>query len=310
MAFKVPTDVAKTAIGSGQTRCTTTWDKLLILAFLAGAYIAFGGLLSEIVAGGLSNGTITLADGSISKLAIPGGLVKLAAGAVFPVGLMLVVIGGSELFTGNCMFAAISLFDRKIGLKGLAINWSLVFIGNFIGAIFVAFVLSYLTGLFNGMPWASWAVTVAANKVNLTWEQAFFRGVGCNWLVCLAVWLAISADDVISKIAACWFPIMAFVTIGFEHSVANMFFIPLGIFAANDPAIAATLVGAHVTVPAVLLGSQGWINFLWNNLIPVTLGNIAGAAIFVAAAYWWTYIRSPLCVPQPKVVEPIKVMPK
>ncbi|HMK47258.1 MAG TPA: formate/nitrite transporter family protein [Methanocella sp.] len=306
MAFKVPADIAKAAIASGQTRCTTTWSKLLLLAFLAGAYIAFGALLSEIVAGGLSNGAITLADGTMYKITVPGGLVKLAAGAVFPVGLMLVVIGGSELFTGNCMFAPIALLDKKIGLKGLTINWTLVFIGNFIGAMFVAVFLAYLTGLFNTMPWASWAVSVASTKVGLTWEQAFLRGIGCNWLVCLAVWLMISADDVISKIFACWFPIMAFVTIGFEHNVANMFFIPLGIFVANDPSIAATLGAAKVTVPATLLGTQGWINFLWNNLIPVTLGNIVGAVVFVSMIYWWVYIRSPLCVTPPKTTEPIK----
>ena len=310
MAFKVPGDIAKATIASGQTRCTTMWTKLLLLAFLAGAYIAFGALLSEIVAGGLSNGTITLADGTINKITIPSGIVKLAAGAVFPVGLMLVVIGGSELFTGNCMFAPMALLDKKIGLKGLTINWTLVFIGNFIGALFVAFFLAYVTGLFNSMPWASWAVSVAGTKVNLTWEQAFFRGVGCNWLVCLAVWLAVSADDIISKIAACWFPIMAFVTIGFEHSVANMFFIPLGLFAANDAGIAATLAGAKVTIPAALIGGQGWINFLWNNLVPVTLGNIVGAAVFVAMIYWWVYIRSPAPIASPKVVEAIKVAPK
>lgn len=310
MAFKGPADIAKAAIASGQTKCTTTWTKLLVLAFLAGAYIAFGALLSEIVAGGLSNGTILLADGSINKLAMPSGLVKFAAGAVFPVGLMLVVIGGSELLTGNMMFAPMALFDKKTGLKGLTINWTLVFIGNFIGALFVAFFLAYMTGLFNAMPWASWAVSVAGGKVGLTWEQAFFRGIGCNWLVCLAVWLAVSADDIISKIAACWFPIMAFVTIGFEHSVANMFFIPLGIFAANDAGIAATLTAAKVTIPASLLGTGGWINFLWNNLIPVTLGNIVGAAVFVAMAYWWVYIRSPVCVTPAQPAEAAKIAPK
>jgi formate/nitrite transporter FocA (FNT family) len=116
MVFKVPADIAKAAISTGCTKCTITWQKLLILGFLAGAYIAFGALLSEIVAGGLSNGTVTAADGSIWKIALPSGIVKLAAGAVFPVGLMLVVIAGSELFTGNCLFASISLLNKESSL--------------------------------------------------------------------------------------------------------------------------------------------------------------------------------------------------
>lgn len=289
------------------SKCTITWDKLLILGFLAGAYIAFGALLSEIVAGGLgASGTITLADGTVEKIALSGGIQKFAAGAVFPVGLMLVVIAGSELFTGNCMFAPISVLNKEATWGGLAINWTLVYIGNFIGSIFVAFFLAYKTGLFTQPAWVTWATTVANGKCTLDFTTAFLRGIGCNWLVCLAVWLAISADDVIGKIFSCWFPIMAFVTIGFEHSVANMFFIPLGIFVANDAGI---MTAAHVTAPAALLGSTGWYNFFITNLIPVTLGNIVGGMIFVACLYWWVYMRSPLCTPKPsetKTAQPSK----
>jgi formate/nitrite transporter len=252
-------------------------------------------LLSEIVAGGLSNGTITVADGAIWKIALPTGLVKFAAGAVFPVGLMLVVIGGSELFTGNCMFAPISVLNGEASVKGLLKNWSFVYLGNFLGSIFVAYFLAYQCGFFDNLPWASWAATVANTKCGLDFGTAFLRGIGCNWLVCLSVWLAISSEDVISKIFACWFPIMAFVTIGFEHSVANMFFIPLGIFAANNPAIAAKLATANVAT-ANLAGGSGWYNFFVTNLIPVTLGNIVGAALFVAALYWYVYLRGPVCV--------------
>ncbi len=238
------------------------------------------------MAGGLSNGTITAADGAVWKIALPAGLVKFAAGAVFPVGLMLVVIAGSELFTGNCMFAPISVLNGEASFKGLLKNWTLVYVGNFLGSIFVAFFLAYQCGFFDNMPWASWAVTVANTKCGLDFETAFLRGIGCNWLVCLAVWLAISSEDVISKIFACWFPIMAFVTIGFEHSVANMFFIPLGIFVAGDPEIAANVATSNLS----------WYNFFITNLVPVTLGNIVGAAFFVAALYWYVYLRGPLCV--------------
>ena len=294
MAFKVPADIAKAAIAAGCTKCNITWQKLLVLGFLAGAYIAFGALLSEIVAGGLSNGTITGPDGAIWKIALPAGLVKFAAGAVFPVGLMLVVIAGSELFTGNCMFAPISVLNGEAPLKGLLKNWSIVYLGNFLGSIFVAYFLAYQCGFFDNLPWAGWAATVANTKCGLDFGTAFLRGIGCNWLVCLAVWLAISSEDVISKIFACWFPIMAFVAIGFEHSVANMFFIPLGIFAANDPVIASNLATAGVAT-ANLTGGVGWYNFFVTNLIPVTLGNIVGAALFVAALYWYVYLRGPLC---------------
>lgn len=307
MALKAPLDICKAASTAGCTKCSIWVDKLLLLGFLAGAYIAFGALLAEVVAGGLSNGTITMADGSIAKLALPGGLVKFAAGAVFPVGLMLVVIAGSELFTGNCMFLPIGILNKEGSWTGLAINWIVVYIGNFIGSIFVAYFLAYKTGLFNTAPWAVWATSNIANaKCGLDFVTAFLRGIGCNWLVCLAVWLALSADDVIGKIFSCWFPIMAFVTIGFEHSVANMFFIPLGLFVANDPTIVAK-AGLTPAMTSNLIGTQGWMNFLIGNLVPVTLGNIVGGAIFVSLIYWWVYLRSPLV--KVKVGEPAKAAP-
>jgi formate transporter len=303
MPFKPPAEITKAAIASGCTKCTTTWDKLLILAFLAGAYIAFGGLLAEIVVGGMSGGFVqTLTDKSTQTIAVPTGIMKFVAGAVFPVGMMLVVIAGSELFTGNCMFAPISWLDKKITLKGFAINWTLVYIGNLIGALFVVYFLAYWSGLFtqSAAPQiGTWALNVANGKLGLTWDDALLRGIGCNWLVCLAAWLAISSDDIIGKILGIWFPIMAFVTIGFEHSVANMFFIPLGIALANDSGALSTLKVGSVTTTYANLG-QGltteWTHFIVNNLIPVTVGNILGAAIFVAALYWWVYIRSPLCI--------------
>jgi formate/nitrite transporter len=303
MALKAPLDICKAASTAGCTKCSIWVDKLLLLGFLAGAYIAFGALLSEIVAGGMAGGTITMADGSIAKLALPQGLIKFAAGAVFPVGLMLVVIAGSELFTGNCMFLPIGILNKEGTWTGLAINWIVVYVGNFIGSLFVAYFLAYQTGLFANLPWAQWAATVANGKCGLDFMTAFFRGIGCNWLVCLAVWLALSADDVIGKIFSCWFPIMAFVTIGFEHSVANMFFIPLGIFVAGDSAIAAKLTAANVA-----MGNISWYNFLVTNLIPVTLGNIVGGAIFVSFIYWWVYLRSPLV--KVKVGEAPKAAPQ
>jgi formate/nitrite transporter len=258
-------------------------------------------LLAEIVVGGMSGGFVqTLADKSTQTIAIPTGILKFATGAVFPVGLMLVVIGGSELFTGNCMFAPISWLDKKITLKGFAINWTLVYIGNLIGALFVVYFLAYWSGLFSSAPFATWSMNVANGKLGLTWDDALLRGIGCNWLVCLAVWLAISSDEIIGKILGIWFPIMAFVAIGFEHSVANMFFIPLGIALANDAGVVTGSKAVMTNYPNLGAGlTTDWTHFIVNNLIPVTIGNILGAIIFVAAIYWWVYIRSPLCIATP-----------
>ncbi|HTY91761.1 MAG TPA: formate/nitrite transporter family protein [Methanocella sp.] len=303
MAIKAPLDICKAASTAGCTKCSIWVDKLLLLGFLAGAYIAFGALLSEIVAGGMLSGGM-IGDAAVK---MPPGLLKFAAGAVFPVGLMLVVIAGSELFTGNCMFLPIGVLNKEGTWTGLAINWIVVYIGNLIGALFVAYFLAYQAGLFNAAPFAVWATANVANaKAGLDFWTAFLRGIGCNWLVCLAVWLALSADDAIGKIFSCWFPIMAFVTIGFEHSVANMFFIPLGIFIANDPKIVAT-AGLTAAQTSNLVGTHGWYNFFVTNLIPVTLGNIVGGAIFVSLIYWWIYLRSPLV--KVKVGEAPKAVP-
>jgi formate/nitrite transporter len=222
---------------------------------------------------------------------------------------MLVVIAGSELFTGNCMFLPIGILNKEGSWKGLAINWIVVYVGNFIGALFVAYFLAYQSGLFGTAPFAVWATANVANaKCGLSFWAAFLRGIGCNWLVCLAVWLALSADDVIGKIFSCWFPIMAFVTIGFEHSVANMFFIPLGLLIANDASIVSK-VGLTNAQIGNLVGNQGIVNFLWGNLVPVTLGNIVGGAIFVSLLYWWVYMRTPLVtvkVDAAKATQPAK----
>lgn len=294
MVIKAPLDICKAASTTGCTKCSIWVDKLILLGFLAGAYIAFGALLSEIVAGGMLSGGM-VGDAAVK---MPPGLLKFAAGAVFPVGLMLVVIAGSELFTGNCMFLPIGILNKEGTWTGLAINWVIVWIGNFIGSLFVAFFLAYWAGLINTTPWAIWAVSNVANtKAGLDFMTAMLRGIGCNWLVCLAVWMAISADDVIGKIFACWFPIMAFVTIGFEHSVANMFFLPAGWFVANDPlgiVPAATKTALTPAMTSNIMGTQGWINIIIGNLLPVTIGNIIGGAIFVSLIYWWVYLRSPL----------------
>ena len=247
-SFKSPVDTAKAISATAGAKNSANIVNVILLSFLAGAYIAFGGLLAEIASAGM------LAAGA------PVGLEKFVFGAVFPVGLIIVVLAGSELFTGNVMFMALGVLDGSASVGGLAKNWVLSWVFNFVGGLFPA-----------ESAFATKATAVATAKVGLAWDQAFIRAIGCNWLVCLAVWLANASDDIIGKIVGIWFPIMAFVTIGFEHSVANMFFIPLGMF----------------------LGAKGvtWSTMIMNNLIPVTLGNIVGGAIFVACIYWYTYLK-------------------
>jgi formate/nitrite transporter len=259
MGFKSPKDTTCSVDNIGCNKVEMAFGPLLTLGFLAGAFIAFGGLLAVIVGGGVPG---LRADNP--------GLQKFIFGAVFPVGLILVVVAGAELFTGNTACCIPAVLNKKASWSGLARNWTVSYIGNFIGSIFVVFFLTYLTGLLASDPWLGTITGIAEAKVAQGFWPLFFKGVGCNWLVCLSVWLAIASDDVVSKILGIWFPIMAFVAIGFEHSIANMFFIPAGI-----------MYGADVT----------WSQFFIVNLIPVTLGNIAGGALFVGAIYWYVYGR-------------------
>jgi len=258
MAFKSPKAIVEATFNAGKAKAEKGIPQLLVLGFLAGAFIAFGGFLAIIVGKGVNTEMLGV------------GIAKFLFAAVFPVGIMLVVIAGSELFTGNCGVITPAALKGTASWSGLLKNWVFVYIGNFIGSLFVAFFLAYLTGLTAKDPWLSATQAIAEGKVSLTFVQAFFRGLGCNWLVCLGVWLAIASDDITGKIWGLWFPIMAFVGLGFEHSIANMFFIPLGMFN-----------GANVSL------SQ----FLFSNLLPVTLGNIVGGAGFVGCIYWWLYGR-------------------
>lgn len=280
MAFKTPAQIEEAMINGGKGKVNQTVLSTLILGFLAGAYIAFGGMLAI-------RATATM------PAEVWGSLSKFIFGGVFPVGLLLVIVGGADLFTGNCVTVPAALYSGNIKVSGLAKSWILSYIGNFIGSVFVAFFLGYLTGLLmepvkvdgviTAMPWAANAVKIANAKVALSFGEAFWRAVGCNWLVCLAVWLAASADDIIGKAIAIWFPIMAFVTIGFEHSIANMAFIPMGIFTGNSAAYQA-LADAPVL-------KATWSNMFLNNLLPVTLGNIVGGALFVAGLYYIVYYK-------------------
>jgi formate/nitrite transporter len=246
--------------------------RLTILGFFAGVYIGFGAQLAIMATHDLA--------------AFVGvGMSKLIGGAVFSVGLMLVVIAGAELFTGNNLIF-LSVLDRQVTVRKLLRNWTIVFIANLAGSLLLV-LLMYWSGLWkaNGDLVGAKALSIANAKVNLTFLQAFARGILCNWLVCLAVWMAVSARAVVGKVFAIFFPITAFVASGFEHSIANMFFIPMGL-ALKGQAAVVTAAGltdklAHLTVGGMVM-----------NLIPVTLGNIIGGTFFVATLYWIVYIRN------------------
>ncbi len=269
--FFSPAQIAEKMSAVGQKKVGIPAGKFFTLAILAGAFIAFGAELSIMV-------------GHQTGLGV--GVTKLLAGSVFSVGLMLVIIAGSELFTGDNLIV-IAALEKKIRWSQVLNRWMLVYLGNFVGSILLAAIM-FGTGLWltNGGLVGASALNIANAKVNLTFMQALMRGIGCNWLVCLAVWMAISAKDIAGKILAIYFPIMAFVASGFEHSVANMFFIPYGLFLKGS----STVVDATGKA-ASAFSNLTWGNLFTKNLIPVTIGNIIGGALFVGMLYWYIYLK-------------------
>jgi formate/nitrite transporter len=257
MATKDPQGIAETGVEKGVAKAGLSWDKALVGGFLAGAYIAFGALLAVTTTAGLDPETW-------------GTLPTFFAGAVFSLGLILVIIGGSELLTGNMALVPLAAFKQRVPLRRLAENFAVVLVGNLLGALFVAFFLADQTGVVTAeLPLARLEEIAMAKGVEETEWEIFLRALGCNWLVCLAVMLALAAEEVAGKILAIFFPIMAFVAMGFDHVVANMFFLPAAIFAGVD---------------------LTWWDAV-HNWIFAFLGNLVGAAIFVAGAYWFLYAR-------------------
>lgn len=243
---------------------------LLMLGILAGAFISFGAMFYTVV---------------ITDSGLGFGLTKMIGGLAFCLGLVLVVVGGAELFTGNVLIV-MGWAHRKITTSALLRNWIVVYIGNFIGSVGMA-VLGYWSGFMHmgGDAVANTAIKIAEGKVALPFDTAFVRGILCNALVCLAVWLCFAARSVVDKILAIIFPITAFVTLGFEHSIANMYFIPTGILLINDPAYVSTISTAQGVLPDITISG------FMANLIPVTLGNILGGGLFVALSYYLIYLR-------------------
>jgi formate/nitrite transporter len=265
VSAREPLEMAEVAAETGAKKTGRTWDRVLVSAFLGGAYIAFGALVAITVSSGLDP-------------ARWGTLPTLFLGAAFTLGLVLVVIAGSDLATGNMMLVPLGAMRGKIRVADVVSNLTLVLVGNLIGAVFVAYFLAVQTGVI-GHAGASGtaglthdrlaAIALAKTTVESHW-QVFLRGIGCNWLVCLAVWMSLAARSVSGKILAIFFPIMAFVAMGFDHVVANMFFLPAAIF---------------VGVPHI-----GWGDVLLNWLF-AGVGNLVGAVVFVSTSYWYLFLR-------------------
>ncbi len=253
---------------SGEFKATAPVWKLFVLAILAGAYIAFGAYASTMASFGLVSDPATL------------GLGKVVSAAVFPVGLMMVVLCGAELFTGNCLMVT-GLLDKRFGVSRMLRNWIIVYAGNLAGALLVALLINY-SGLLGNADGMLGAVTIktAIGKCGLDFGKAFVLGIFCNWLVCLAIWMATGAQVTIGKIFSIWFCIGLFIVAGFEHSVANMYFIPAGLIASGNE--------NWVQLLDLDLTNLTWGNFFLKNLLPVTLGNIVGGGLFVGCSYWVT----------------------
>src|SRR3954452_5756037 len=258
MPYKSPPEITVAAMETGTSKAKLSPDKVLVGGFLAGAYIAFGGLLAVVASAGLDPAKV-------------GGVVTIVTGSVFALGLILVVIAGSELLTGNMALVPLAAMGRRISMGGLLANIGWVTIGNLLGSLFVAYFLADQTGVITADAPLERLTGIATLKgVTETDWQIFLRAVGCNWLVCLAVWMALGAEDVAGKVLAIFFPIMAFVAMGFDHVVANMFFLPAAIFAG---------------VPDI-----GWGDVV-GDWVLAGVGNLVGAVIFVATSYWYLFLR-------------------
>ena len=283
----LPAEMAAKAEYLGVRKAEMPFFTMLMLSILAGAFISLGAIFATTVsAGGMP---VTAADGSVAfSTALPYGVTRLLAGLVFCLGLILVIVGGAELFTGNNLIV-MAWASRKVTTSALLRNWAIVYTGNFIGSIGTVVLMFFSKQYtFGADAVGIAALKIAIAKCQLGFLQAIALGILCNGLVCLAVWLTFSARTTLDKIVSIIFPITAFVAAGFEHSIANMYFVPYALFVKMfDPVFIAKVAEK---VPG--LESLTWEAFFINNLIPVTIGNIIGGVLLVAFIYWAVFLRS------------------
>ena len=285
----LPPEMAVRAEEAGVKKAATDNLNLLVLSVLGGAFVSFGAIFATTVTAGAISAVT--ADGAASlSAALPYGVVRLLSGLVFTVGLIFVIIGGAELFTGNTMIV-MAWANRKVTSRALLNNWAIAFAGNFAGAFLTAGLMFYTTQYtFGGGAVGLNALTTANFKTTLEFVPALALGIMCNVLVCLAVWMCYGARSFLDKIATIVPPIAAFAAAGFEHCVANVYFFSMALFIkAGAPDSFWTSIGRKPSdFPALT-----WENFLVGNLLPVTIGNIIGGSVMVAAIYWFIYLRRP-----------------
>jgi formate/nitrite transporter len=279
-----PLEMARKAEQVGVVKAGMSTANTLALSVLAGAFIALGAIFATTVTAGGSD--------------LPFGVIRLLGGLAFTLGLILVIVAGAELFTGNNLIV-MAWASRRVGTAQVARNWALVYVGNFVGAVVTALILFVAQQYeFGQGAVGAQALAIAAAKTDLGFVQAIALGAFCNGLVCLAVWLCYSARTTTDKILSIIPPIAAFVANGFEHSVANMFFIPMGLLVKSDE----TFVAGQSSLPS--LDDLTWERFVTANLVPVTIGNVIGGAVLVGAIYWFVYLRDTRDVPTAQPLSP------
>jgi formate/nitrite transporter len=253
MSYYNPFEIADIFGTSSEAKAKTPFAKFAIMAIMGGIFIALGGLLTVVVAGNMNG--------------IALGLVKFTAGALFPVGLIMVSVAGADLFTSDCAGMTLSTMQKKTVFADLLKVWALSYAFNFIGSQLVAYFMTYKTGILSTDA-VNYVTGIANGKLKYSWDIVFLKGIGANALVCLGTWMGYAGKDIIGKSLGIWVPVMLFVTLGYEHSIANMFFIPTAIYSGAD---------------------ISWCQFICDNLIPATIGNIVGGAVFIGLAFGYVY---------------------
>jgi len=270
--FYSPAEVTSNYCDLGEKKALLTFPKQFLLAVVAGVYV---GLAAQ----GYTQVIHTL--GSIS-------VARMVGAALFTAALMLVAIAGGELFTGNCLMV-IALADRRISVNSMLRNWGVVYVGNFVGAMVIALLICGSGQLdFSGGMLGGYTIKTAVYKTTMGFGKAFYMGIMCNILVCAALWMAAAAKDVAGKILGIFFPVWLFASSGFEHSIANMYFIPAAILAKSNALWVSNAVDMGVSRDQI--SALGIKSLLLGNLLPVSLGNIVGGAVFIGLAYWLAYL--------------------
>ena len=264
--INTPSEITTAYEDIGAAKAKLGAARTFVLAILAGAFIGVAGVAASTAA--------------IGGLGVPPPLARLMGAICFPTGLAMVVLAGAELFTGDCLMV-VSVLGKKLSLARMLRTWGIVYAGNFVGGLLVAAlaVYSHTLDLYGGAL-ATATVNTAAAKCSLSFQDALLRGILCNFLVAGAVWMSLSAKDSAGKVLALFLPVMIFVLDGYEHSVANMYFVPAGLMLVGTESSNGVL-----TAP----DSLSWLNFLWKNLVPVTIGNIIGGSLCLGVPYWFVY---------------------